>query len=390
MKKYFYSGAILTIMLIACLLGYGIHLNRSGENRIAERVKGLRLPLVGVEAEMRDISPCIVMDLVNLYSDEMTDVVALENGRITQVFAEKNSRVEVDAPILALQDEELPLKIRQAEGDILAAEAELIKARNNYRHITSPIEGQVPDADKYDEAEAAYKATQARLNNCEIKRDQLLMQQNRQIVTSPIAGEVLLIYQKPGSYVTTGTAVALVGNFDRLMFTAPVSDKQARHMKVGREIEISFAGNEATQKSYGAQYAEGNRGGEQIFTARIVKITPPLTETASVRQVVWEVDNTVGILEPGVYSRAQMRPQVQRRCLTVPLAAVTHGTADEVAVLADDGTLAYKTVETGANDETYVEIIAGLKEGDIVITSDTAGIKAGTPIDVTLEEIEDP
>ena len=64
MKKYFYIGAILTVLLIACLLGYGIHLNRSGENRIAERVRGLRLPLVGVEAEMRDISPCIVMDLL--------------------------------------------------------------------------------------------------------------------------------------------------------------------------------------------------------------------------------------------------------------------------------------------------------------------------------------
>lgn len=386
MKNYFYIGIALTVTLIACLVGYGIHLNRSGENRIAERVQSLRLPLVGVKAETRDISPHIVMDLVNLYSDEMTDVVALENGRITQVFAEKNSRVEVDSPILALQDEELPLKIRQAEGDILAAEAEFIKARNAYQRLVTLSEGQEIDGGQLDEAEASYKAAQARLNNCEVSRDQLLMKQKRQLITSPIAGEVLLLYQKPGSYVTTGTAVALVGNFDRLMFTAPVSDKQARHMKIGREIEIEFVGNEAAQKSYGAQYAEGNRGGEQIFVARIVKISPPLTESASIRQVVWEIDNSVGILEPGVYSRARMRPQIKRHCLTVPLVAVTRSATDEVAVLSEDGTLAFRTVETGADDETFIEIISGLSEGETVITSDTGGIKPGTPIEVTLED----
>lgn len=390
MKKYFYIGAILTFMLTACLVGYGIHLNQSGEHRISERVRSLRLPLTGTETKMRDISPCVVMDLVNLYSDEMTDVIALENGRITEIFAEKNSRVEVDSPILAMQDEELPLKIRQAEGDILAAEAELIRAGNAYQRLTAPTEGQTTDSGQSDEAEAAYKAAQARLNNCEVNRDRLLMKQNRQIVTSPIAGEVLLLYQKPGSYVTTGTAVALVGNFDRLMFTAPINDKQTRHMKIGREIEISFAGNEAIQKSYGAQYAAGNKGGDQMFVARIVKISPPLTETASLRQVVWEIDNSVGILEPGVYSRAHLHPKVTRRCLTVPLAAVTNGNIDEVAVLDGEGNLSFKTVETGANDEKYIEIVSGLAEGEVVITSDTKGLKAGTPIEVTLEESENP
>lgn len=382
MKKFFYLGTILTAILVICLFGYGIHLNKSGENRIADRVQNLKLPLVGVKAEIREISPCIEMDLINLYSDEMTDVVALENGHITQIFVEKNSYVEIESPIIALQDEELPLKIKQAEGNILVAEAEFIKTQNIYRRIISDKNA---DKEQLAEAEASYKAAQARLSNCETERDRLLIKQKRQIITSPIAGEVLALYQKSGSYVTKGTAVALIGNFNKLMFTAPVNNKQAQHMKIDREIEISFVGNEAIQKSYGAQYSKGNLGGEQIFKARIVKISPPLTEEAAIRQVVWEIDNRVGILEPGIYSRAYIRPQIKRRCLTVPINAITHGVTDEAAVLADNGTLMFKSVQTGINDEKYIEILSGLSENETVIISDTNGIKTGTPIEVTYD-----
>ena len=39
----------------------------------------------------------------------------------------------------------------------------------------------------------------------------------------------------------------------------------------------------------------------------------------------------------------------------------------------------------GSSDGKYIEIISGLSEGDIVITSETEGIKEGTLIEVTLE-----
>lgn len=131
-KKYFILGIALITILIASLLGYGVYLNERGENQITERMENLRIPLVGERAQVREISPITKMDLVNLYPVEMTDVVSLESGRITSVLVEKNSHVKTGDPLFTLVDEDIPLKIRQADSDILQAEAALIKAENSF------------------------------------------------------------------------------------------------------------------------------------------------------------------------------------------------------------------------------------------------------------------
>ncbi len=386
MKAYFAVGAALIAILIATLLGYGVYLNQRGEHHIAERMENMRVPLTGVTVRYRELFPVREMDLVNLYSDEMTDVVVLESGRITEAFVEKNSHVLPGQPILMLVNEDIPLKIRQADSDILEAEAQLIKAENSYKRYAQLMEWSAVSAEKYDEAEATYKASMARLENCRAQREQLLVRQDRLTVTSPIEGEVLMLYKKLGAYVTAGTAVALVGDFKRMLFTAPVEDRSAQHMDANRELDITFEGSAAVQKSYGAQYAPGNLGEHQVFHARVAKISPPVDEPADVRQVVWEIDNSVGILEPGVYPHALLRPKLSRRCLTVPLEAVTNSSKNEVAVLSADGTLQRRGVVTGANDGHFIEIIRGLEEGDVVLISDTEGLKEGIAVDVKMEE----
>ena len=385
MKKYFILGIALITILIASLLGYGVYLNERGENQITERMENLRIPLVGERAQVREISPITKMDLVNLYPVEMTDVVSLESGRITSVLVEKNSHVKTGDPLFTLIDEDIPLKIRQADSDILQAEAALIKAENSFHRYEQLREVEAVSMEKYDEAAANFKAAQARLENYRAQREQLAVRQSRLTVTSPIDGEVLMVYQQAGSYVKAGSVVALVGNFSTMYFTVPVEGRVANMMVPGRLADLYFLGGNAAQKSYGAEYAAGNQGRDEIFEARLVKVTPPLEEPASIRQVVWEVNNSAGILEPGVYTGARLKPRSQRRCLCVPVEAVTDYSRDEVAVLTPEGTLEYRQVKMGASDGKYIEIVSGLSEGETIITSEVEGIKEGTPVDVTLE-----
>ena len=39
MKYYFYTGALLIVLIVAGLLGYGVYLNQRGENLIAQRME---------------------------------------------------------------------------------------------------------------------------------------------------------------------------------------------------------------------------------------------------------------------------------------------------------------------------------------------------------------
>ena len=385
MKIYFYLGVGIIITLIVTLFGYSAYLNSRGENQIAERMSNHHLPLTGVKVQERSLMPVVELDLVNLYSNDMTDVVALESGRVIQLFVEKNSHVDRGNPIIKLLDEDIPLKIRQTDSDIFEAEAQLVKARNTYNRYSQLLENNAISLERFDEAEAAYKAAQARLANFEAQREQLLIRQSREIINSPIDGEVLNFYQTVGAYVKAGTPVALVGDFSNLNFTSTLKDIYTQRLYVGREFDLTISEGEGIQKSYGANFSSGNLGDDQIFRARVEKITPDLSEPASIRQVVWSVDNRVGLLEPGAYSKICLHSNLSHKCLSVPVDAFINENKTQVAVMVD-GRLAIRNVETGITDGKYIEVKSGLQAGDIVITSDTEGIEEGTQIDIVLED----
>ncbi len=86
MKRNFYLGMGLIVILIVGLLSYGIYLNAESENQITQRMSERRLPLHGAKVTTRNIYPVIEVDFINFYSDEMVDVTALIDGRINNFF----------------------------------------------------------------------------------------------------------------------------------------------------------------------------------------------------------------------------------------------------------------------------------------------------------------
>ena len=386
MKKLYLVGLVLILLIAVAMIGYGAWLNKSGEHQISERMENRTVPLQGAKVQMRDMHPKIFLETVNLYSDEMADAVALIDGRIEKIFVSKNSDVRRGEIIFTLVNDDIPLKIQQAESSIAKAEAQLANAKNNYARYTRLRERDATSQEKFDEAQAAYFASEAALQEAQTIKEQLLVQSARQDVTAPIDGEILILYKQQGAYVQAGTPLALVGNFSRLFFSMPVDDKHAQRFSVGDRATLSFTSNQIMRKAYDTEYAAGNRGDAQIFDATLKEIMPPLNEPASLRKVVLEVDNRVGLLEQQAYSGAVLTSSRTQKVLTVPLAALIDSAKSAVFVVTDENTLERRTVKTRADDGNFVEIISGLREGETVVTSAAEGLKDEMKVTVTLIE----
>lgn len=386
MKKLYMVGLVLILMFAVAMIGYGTWLNKSGENQIVERMENRTVPLQGAKVQTRELNQKIVLETVNLYSDKLADAVALIDGRLEKIFVQKNSNVLRGDVIFQIVNEEIPLKIQQAESSIAKAEAQLANAKNNYARYTRLIERDATSREKFDEAQATYFASEAALKEAQTIKEQLLVQSSRQDVTAPIDGELLILYKQQGSYVTAGTPIALVGDFSRLMFSMPVEDKYAQRLSIGDRAELSFTSNQILRKAYDTEYAAGNKGDEQIFPVRVVEISPPLNESATLRKIVWEIDNRVGLLEQQAYSGVILKSARTRRVLAVPLAAMTDSNRNAVFIVTAQDTLERRTVKTGSDDGKFIEIVSGLSEGETVITSATNGLESGMKVTVTLTE----
>ena len=384
MKKSYMVGLVLILLFAVSMIAYGAWLNKTGENQIVERMENRTIPLQGAKAQVRDFYPRIVMETVNLYSEEMADAVALIDGRIEGIFVSKNSSVRRGQVIFSLVNDDIPLKTQQAESSIAKAEAQLANARNNYARYTRLMERDATSKDKFDEAEAAFFASEAALKEAQTVKEQLLVQSARQDVIAPIDGEILILYKQQGAYVQAGTPLALVGNFSRLYFSMPIDDRHAKRIAVGDNAELSFTTSQILRKAYDTEYAAGNRGDAEIFTVTVRDIMPPLNEPATLRKIVWEVENRVGLLEQQAYSGAVLRSSRSRKLLAVPLDAMTDSKHNAVFVVTPQNTIERRSVKTGADDGEYIEILTGLKEGDTVITSAAEGLEDGMKVTVTL------
>ena len=120
----------------------------------------------------------------------------------------------------------------------------------------------------------------------------------------------------------------------------------------------------------------------------VTSVEPPLSEPAQIRRVTWEVDNSAGILDMKTYTDVNLRSEAEYERLAVPISTVIWqgGRKLAVMILDDDETLQLREVEIGIIDGDYVEIVSGLSENDVVITSGKEGLKPGMKVKVKVEE----
>lgn len=385
MKRYFYIGIAIILMISLGIVGYGAWLNYSDENQIATRMDNRTLQLKAARAEVREIQPIITMDTVRFVSERMTDAVALTDGRILHWNVDKNSKVYKGQVLLSMANDQIPLKIQQATSAVRRAEATLAQANSTYHRQQRLMAKDATSQEKYEEAEAHYLAAQEALREAESQRDQYMVQQTWLSVTSPVDGDVLLVYQREGAYVQAGTPVALVGNFDRLTFALTVADSNTRHMEPGESFVLQFPNRWSMGKAYDTEFGAGNQGWNQKVEANLREIVPPLSVPADVRRAVWEVDNSTHLLEPLTYTGVVMQALKPYRCLTVPLSAMYDNARNAVFVVDGDGIIHLRSVITGPDDDQYIEICDGLAAGDTVLVGNFEGLEDGMKAEIVLE-----
>lgn len=416
MKRFFFIVLGVLLFLIVGLIVYGTYLNQSSEAQISERMSNQSIPLRAAVVKERMIKPQLSIDTVNLYSDKMADAVTLIDGRITAINVQKHEHVVAGQTLYTVTNETYPIRIRQAdidiskaENDILQAENEvmksetaLAKAKNDFGRYSRLRARDAVTAEKYEEVEATYREAQVNVENRQVQKErleaqkeyyvaqkeQLLLEQSYAKVTAPLDGEVLILYRPQGSYVNAGTAMALVGDFQKLNFSMAIDDRLAQRLSPGQKATVVFSRSDFA-KIYDTGYESGNAGKAQEFTAILRDISPGLEEAAAMRKVIWEIDNSAGLLEPQTYNNVSIKSFLAHLCLTVPLSAMANPARTVVFVVAEDGRLYRREITAGADDGEYIEIISGLEAGDVVVTSGTDGLEDGMNADITYESGED-
>ena len=200
-------------------------------------------------------------------------------------------------------------------------------------------------------------------------------------ITAPISGTVVTKTAKAGDKVEGGSSGALCTIYDLsyLEMTMNIDELDIGSVAVGQTVEITV------------DAVEGRTYTGTVTRVSVAGTTYPVTV---------RIDETDGLL-PGMNVDAEIVLDQAEDVLAIPSGAVNRG--DTVLITADSPSAAnaldqeapegyvYVSVETGVSDDSYIEILSGLQEGDTVAyiptsagaTTLIAAVLPDTPITVT-------
>lgn len=386
LKRLFFIAVGIIITAALSLVAYGAFLNYKSEKVISNRMAIQVINLEGIKVHKKTITPTWNRSSIRLSAEKMTDAISRLEGTIEEIYVQKNDKVKKNQPLCKIVNEDLGIKLAQIDVSIAKTEAIKIRYQHTYERYKKLIDIGAIAKEQFEEAETNFKSAAEEVRQLKLERQQYEIQQDRLTIKAPFDGEILMLYKTPGSFITAGTSIALIGNFNALTFTEVLSDDEVNSLGDLDAKGLLEFNQENLDKIFGTSYNKGNLGKMQKFETKIISIDPPVAIPAAMRKVTWGIDNTSGLLEPKRYTDVQILSMHQLNTLVVPDEAFTDSTKKTVYVWNQaTSRLELRQVQPGFSDNGYTEIRTGLNEGEIVIISSKKGLQNGIKANVTIK-----
>ncbi len=317
----------------------------------------------------------------NLVGATSVEVAPKLSGRLARIGVRLGDRVRRGREIARIEDDELQQQVSQAQASFEVAratvrqrQADLSLAETTRERAQSLFERELVSGQEIDDAEAVHQAAIAQLDLARAQFDQanaylqeLQINLANTVIVSPVDGFIGRRYLDPGAYVTSSTAVVSVVDVSLVRLIANLVERDLRLVSAGVQARI-----------------EVDAFPDELFTGHVARIAPVLDPATRTAEIEIEVPNPDYRLKPGMYARVGLGVGTRSGAVVVPREAVVARTNVRgvflVDATAERPTVQFVSLVVGLEDETYVEVVEGVSEGDVVVTTGAAGLRHGDPV----------
>jgi RND family efflux transporter MFP subunit len=167
-------------------------------------------------------------------------------------------------------------------------------------------------------------------------------------IHAPFNGAIQARNASLGEYLLAGAPVVMLVKTDPLRLRLEVPERESISVRTGHLVRLVLEGD------------------TNSHAGTVARLSPAINEQNRMLLVEADVPN-YGSLRPGLFVRAQIITDERDEGLTIPLNALVTFAGLEKVVVVQDGKALEKTVATGRRGADWVEIVSGLKAGEVVI-----------------------
>jgi RND family efflux transporter MFP subunit len=290
-------------------------------------------------------------------------------GKIARILVEEGQRVGAGQVLAELDTETVRLQLAQAEAGLAVAQANLQNAVKTKERMDRLMAQKAISDQQYEQAKLGFDAAQAQTAQAQAGVNMARHALETATMKAPWPGLVAAKNAQVGDFINPmmggyGAAAGVVTLADdsRIKVVVEVTSGDVGRLQRGRPAVLRVSNGETT---------------DHAGTVSVVnQSADPLSKKFRVEV---EVPNYGAKLRTGVFGTVLFDVQSHQNALAVPQKAVLDG---KYVFVAENGKAAKREVTLGLRNTTMIEVLDGLKEGDMVIVEGAFGLIEGAPVEI--------
>jgi RND family efflux transporter MFP subunit len=352
-----------------------------------------------VAAITRDLQRSVEV-VGSLAADEEVVVAAQAEGELAQLSVDFGSYVSQGQVIAVIDQRNAKLKVEQAKAtlkqtmarlgmkegvefdphqnaDVRVAKASLDWAKMNLDRQSRLVEKGDISRSIYDQSMTEHNLAQARHQAAldAVNQQLAVVEQQRAalnlakksvtdtVVRAPIGGAVKEKHASRGAYLPVNGRIVTLVKVNPLRLRADIPESSAAAARAGQTITLNV---EAIQN--------------RTFTGRVVRIGPSLDERTRALTVEAQVANPGNLLRPGMFAKSRLITSQASPAVMAPQRAVITVAGLTKIFVVENGKTTERLVKTGVVEGDLVEIVEGLKAGEVLAASNLDKLQTGTVV----------
>jgi len=360
---------------------------------------------VAVEnAEKRTITETITAN-GKIQPEKEVKITPDVSGEIVELTVKEGDHVEkgqllirIKPDVYISQKDRSMAAISSARARLAQAEAQFIQAELSFNRTKQLYSEETISKSEYEQAEASYSVAKAEVDAAKfsvVSAEASLKEANENLVKTsiyaPMTGTVSMLLVELGERVAgtgmmAGTEMLRVADLSRMEAQVEVNENDIPRVNLGDTatievdayVDYKFRGI-VTEIANSAKTTGVSADQVTNFDVKILVLPESYSDLTE--------KGTEHPLRPGMSATVEIRTETKSGIITVPIQSVTtrtdttkivkNVTNEDIRTLVfiTDGERALaKDVKTGIQDNSYIEIISGVAEGDRVISAPFSAI----------------
>lgn len=292
---------------------------------------------------------------LKLEQEEAARLKALSELLLDRLFQQPEANESPEDAFNLKKAEEALTRAEKAFKEGLITQKELEKARREFELA------QIGSGLKRDEIIASSKGlTQAEVN---VKIARMELEKTR--ITAPFSGIITQIKVAPGETIEAGRELFTLVNVSQVKIEAKVLETEVGKIKEGREADVRFSAYPG-----------------RVFKGKVTAISPLVSPTDKTCSVFINLDNPAEEIKPGMHAEVEIVSEIFPKRLLVPQEAVLVRGGRPLVFVVENGLAKWRYIQIGQENEQFVEVLDGVKEGEPVIVEGHMTLAHDSPVRV--------